>query len=116
MSGRNMSKRGTAAFMLGGGGLSSGAWEMQGKTDKKKAGGSFTPLETAFGTEPEVVVAPDPGNDPSVDDLKKREADEELRQRLRLSERGGRASTILNSDSAADGVARSSTRRTLFGE
>ena len=115
MSGKNMSKRGTAAFMLGGGGLSSGAWEMQGKTDKKKAGGSTTPLQTAFGSEPEVVAAPDPGNDPSVDDLAKQQADEELRQRLRLSERG-RASTILNSDSAADGVARSSTRRTLFGE
>lgn len=76
-------------------------------------GRALHPIESTFGTKYKGTEAPNPGNDPFADAAKKAEADEEVRKRLRLQERGGRASTVLSG--AADSET-SSTRRTLFAE
>lgn len=72
------------------------------------------PISTLTGGEKELPEAATPGADPAVDEKAKTDRDEEVRKRLRLQERGGRASTILTS--GLDKMAGSSAKRALFGE
>lgn len=74
------------------------------------------PTSTLFGGDKESPVAATPGADPALDATAQAAREEEIRKKLRMSERGGRASTILTGSSGLSKMAGGSTRRTLFGE
>lgn len=72
------------------------------------------PISTLTGGEKELPEAATPGTDPALDEKARADRDEELRKRLRMKDRGGRASTILTS--GLDKLGGSSAKRALFGE
>lgn len=100
--------------MSGGGIMTLGKLYEAVTGDDKYADAWRKPVSTLTGGEKDLPAAVKPEADPALDAKAQSEREEEIRKRIEMANRGGRASTILTSGLSK--MAGGSSKKVLFGE